>query len=55
MNYKSKICAKCGNPIIGDEYEVEIYEDETPESVVKEIKIICEDCFEEFGALWLGF
>lgn len=48
-------CDKCGKPITGDEYEVEIHEDETPESAVKEIKVICEDCFEELGALWIGF
>lgn len=48
-------CDKCGKPITGDEYEVEIHEDETPESVLKEVKVICEGCFEELGALWIGF
>ena len=54
-SYEVKICAKCGKPITGHEYEVEIYEDETPEAPVKGIKVICEDCFEELGALWIGF
>ena len=49
-------CDKCGKLIRNNNgFEVEIHEDETPESPVKGIKVICEDCFEELGALWIGF